>query len=115
MSTPTNTSIPTFDELYEALRACRLALLDQCDRGEPDEDYWNEGGEGYELVERIADLMKRYDNNEFIAFSEVDDAAVGLPPAEWSGSPDPDDPDNYWIDDVTGERVNAHTGERTRK
>jgi len=33
--------------------------------------------------------------------------------AEWSGSPDPEDPDNYWIDDETGERVNAHTGERT--
>ena len=34
------------------------------------------------------------------------------PVGEWSGSPDPNDPDNYWIDDVTGERVNAHTGER---
>lgn len=32
---------------------------------------------------------------------------------EWSGSPDPDDPDNFWIDDETGERVNAETGERT--
>jgi hypothetical protein len=32
--------------------------------------------------------------------------------AEWSGSPDPVDPDNYWIDDKTGERVNAKTGER---
>ena len=31
---------------------------------------------------------------------------------EWSGSPDPLDPDNYWIDDETGERVNAITGER---
>lgn len=34
-------------------------------------------------------------------------------PAEWSGSPDPSDPDNFWIDDVTGERVSAATGERT--
>lgn len=33
---------------------------------------------------------------------------------EWSGSPDPADPDNYWIDDATGERVNAHTGEREK-
>lgn len=33
---------------------------------------------------------------------------------EWSGSPDPSDPDNYWIDDATGERVNAVTGERSR-
>ena len=31
----------------------------------------------------------------------------------WSGSPDPFDPDNFWIDDDTGERVNAATGERT--
>ena len=31
----------------------------------------------------------------------------------WSGHPDPDDPDNYWIDDQTGERVCAKTGERT--
>jgi hypothetical protein len=31
----------------------------------------------------------------------------------WSGYPDPADPDNYWIDDKTGERVNATTGERT--
>lgn len=32
---------------------------------------------------------------------------------EWAGSPCPIDPDNYWIDDVTGERVDALTGERT--
>lgn len=34
--------------------------------------------------------------------------------SKWSGRPDPDDPDNYWIDDATGERVNAETGERTQ-
>lgn len=33
---------------------------------------------------------------------------------EWSGSPCPADPDNFWIDDETGERVNAATGERTK-
>lgn len=32
--------------------------------------------------------------------------------AEWAGSPCPVDPDNFWIDDATGERVNATTGER---
>jgi hypothetical protein len=32
---------------------------------------------------------------------------------EWSGSPDPRDPDNYWIDEATNERVNASTGVRT--
>ena len=31
----------------------------------------------------------------------------GAQTAEWSGSPDPADPDNYWIDDETGERVHA--------
>lgn len=30
---------------------------------------------------------------------------------EWSGSPDPDDPDNYWIDDATGQRRKAPNGE----
>lgn len=25
----------------------------------------------------------------------------------WSGYPDPEDPDNYWIDDETGERRKA--------
>jgi hypothetical protein len=31
---------------------------------------------------------------------------------EWSASPCPLDPDNFWQDDETGERVNAVTGER---
>ena len=31
---------------------------------------------------------------------------------EFSASPDPADPDNYWIDDKTGERICAETGER---
>lgn len=26
---------------------------------------------------------------------------------DWSGSPCPDDPDNFWIDDATGERIPA--------
>jgi hypothetical protein len=32
---------------------------------------------------------------------------------EWSGSCDPCDPANYWIDDDTNERVDAVTGERS--
>jgi hypothetical protein len=32
---------------------------------------------------------------------------------EWSGSCDPCDPANYWIDDETDERISAATGERT--
>ena len=31
---------------------------------------------------------------------------------DWNGSPCPLNPDNYWMDDDTGERVNAWTGER---
>ena len=34
---------------------------------------------------------------------------------EWSGSLDPVEPDLYWVDDDTDERVNAKTGERTGK
>lgn len=33
---------------------------------------------------------------------------------DWSGSLCPIDPDNFWIDDKTGERVDARTGERTK-
>lgn len=42
--------------------------------------------------------------------------ACGVEPSqvEWSGKPDPSDPDNFWIDDDTGERVDARTGERSR-
>lgn len=29
------------------------------------------------------------------------------PLAQWSGSPDPNDPDNFWIDDATGQRIPA--------
>jgi hypothetical protein len=31
---------------------------------------------------------------------------------KWNGSPCPYDPDNFWIDDETGERVDAETGAR---
>ena len=31
---------------------------------------------------------------------------------EWSGSPAPEAPDEWWVDDVTGEYVSAETGER---
>lgn len=34
-------------------------------------------------------------------------------PREWSGSPCDRAPDNCWIDDETGEHVNATTCERT--
>lgn len=33
--------------------------------------------------------------------------ATTEPAKEWSGSPDPADPDNFWIDDETGERIAA--------
>jgi hypothetical protein len=33
---------------------------------------------------------------------------------EWNGYPAPCDPDNFWLDDESGERVNAATGARTR-
>ena len=37
----------------------------------------------------------------------LDDGTALEPDPEWSGSPCPDDPDNYWIDDRTGERIKA--------
>lgn len=51
------------------------------------------------------DAVARNDDNEPLCDSHL---------PEWSGHPAPDDPDNFWIDDKTGERVNAHTGERSR-
>jgi hypothetical protein len=30
-----------------------------------------------------------------------------LPGHEWAGHTDPEDPDNFWVDDETGERVDA--------
>jgi hypothetical protein len=39
--------------------------------------------------------------------------AAALAAEEWSGSPDPADPDNFWLDDATGERICALTGERS--
>lgn len=36
------------------------------------------------------------------------------PVIEWSGSPCELDPDNFWLDDDTGERVCAETGERSQ-
>lgn len=35
------------------------------------------------------------------------------PIPEWEADLDPCDPDNYWIDQATGERVNAVTNERS--
>lgn len=32
--------------------------------------------------------------------------------ATWTGSPAPESPDCWWVDDVTGEYVSADTGER---
>ncbi len=31
---------------------------------------------------------------------------------EWTGSPAPEAPDEWWVDDETGEYVSAETGER---
>lgn len=77
---------------------------------------WNEDG-----------TPAKFDGDEDVEWQSDDDAD---PPLEcfnchkqfgwagvvrmWTGEPDPNDPDNYWIDDDTGERVNAATGERTK-
>lgn len=33
-------------------------------------------------------------------------------PNEWNGSPAPEAPDTWWVDDVTGQYVNSDTGSR---
>ena len=48
-----------------------------------------------------------------MAYFASDFGFVPLPEKEWSGYPDPRDPDNFWIDNETGERVCAKTGKRT--
>lgn len=35
------------------------------------------------------------------------------PNTKWSGAECPIDPSNCWVDDATGEHVNAHTNDRT--
>lgn len=46
------------------------------------------------------------------ALKEAREVMAKAVQSEWSGSPCPDDPDNFWIDDETGDRVCAKTGER---
>lgn len=66
------------------------------------------------MLEILCDYIENQDDNiafeSFLGRVEITEDMLG----EWSGSPDPSDPANYWIDDATGERVNAATGERTK-
>ena len=55
-----------------------------------------------ELCEKLAPLIETYGLDTVKrAVQAIEDAGT------WSGSPDPADPDNYWIDDETGERKPA--------
>lgn len=60
------------------------------------------------------DLMDAIHKDAQAAIAEAGGVVVSVDMGGWFGSPDPVDPDNFWIDDETGERVNAHTGERTK-
>jgi hypothetical protein len=64
-------------------------------------------------VARIAESIRLANRQESVLILDFPAKATFVSPKEWSGSPDPSDPDNFWIDDDTGERVNAVTGERT--
>jgi hypothetical protein len=75
-----------------------LTMAERDDAGRPN------APDAYGVLPDDYDLARA----EGIEFNDAD----GLLVDQWSGSPDPADPDNYWIDDVTGERVNAHTGKR---
>jgi hypothetical protein len=46
-----------------------------------------------------------------LAMPDTDDDGDGNP-VTWSGGPHPDRPDDAWEDDVTGEAVCAHCGQR---
>jgi hypothetical protein len=63
-------------------------------------------------IDRYADLRPNWIKASLKAIGK-ELASIQHIGEEWSGSPDPKDPDNFWIDDVTGERVNAATGERS--
>lgn len=61
-----------------------------------------------EMVKQIMDgthpgLTPRYDPEGEVPIPAHD----ATPQGEWSGSPDPADPDNTWIDDETGKKRNA--------
>lgn len=63
-------------------------------------------------VTRLAVMALQHRGVQVVATgSDSRSAPVG----EWSGSPCSEDPDNCWIDDATGEHVNATTNERTRR
>lgn len=69
-----------------------------------------------ENLNRAAIIQEQYLNkksDEVTAQAIKDAGQDEMPELEWTGHPDPRDPDNFWIDDKTGERVNAKTGERT--
>lgn len=59
----------------------------------------------------VADLDDERLCSEFQTFMDMVREARTIRDAQpapgWSGSPCPEDPDNYWIDDKTGERIKA--------
>lgn len=76
-------------------------------------------GSACDMAERLTASLEVATQHDIAALGKLAEAwdyraASAYSAPEWSGSPDPSDPDNFWIDDDTGERVNAHTGERTR-
>ena len=74
------------------------------------------------MADYIVSALLAYDEqqsgNAAIPHPNTDECTAAcnntVPDDDWSGSLDPSDPDNFWIDDATGERVNAHTGERSK-
>ena len=64
-------------------------------------------------VTNVASLYRGATMRETLA--NVERATRATDAISWSGSPDPADPDNFWIDDDTGERVCAHCGARSKE
>jgi hypothetical protein len=71
-----------------------------------------------ETLERVNDALRILRGQTTVgmtpSFGWPIDGPMPAEPPEWWGSRDPSDPDNYWICEHTGERLNIHTGERTK-
>lgn len=64
---------------------------------------WERGATLYTL-ENGGVLVDSGPYRDYYADMSAARAALG---GEWSGHTDPEDPDNFWIDDATGQRVRA--------
>lgn len=84
---------------------------------DPEESYCPQGDIPEDLNGRIRHGVMHADDGRVYIFGDNGDSwfffRLSKRPAKWSGTPYPADPDNFWVDDFTGELVNTSTGERS--